>query len=138
MENLGRNLREIRESKGMTLQQVALASGYDAGNLSKLERGRIRWSEPALKAIALALDVPEHDLFLSADERLVLQLWSTLGIAERNVFLRMAGKPEIKETAAVIEAPAEVTRIKRYPPTPQLATVHRLRLAYQPIAIGEK
>ena len=35
MKNIGMKIRAVRKALGMTLQQVALAAGYDAGNLSK-------------------------------------------------------------------------------------------------------
>jgi len=44
-------LRMAREARGLTLVQVAEIVGYDAGNLSKLERFEIRSIDIALKLV---------------------------------------------------------------------------------------
>ena len=41
VKGFGRFFRELRVKKGDTLRQFSLKHGFDAGNLSKLERGRL-------------------------------------------------------------------------------------------------
>lgn len=66
--SVGANIRRIRKSKGMTLEQVALAAKTDTGNLSRLERGGQGYTDAGLKLIAKALGVPVSQFFAEDDE----------------------------------------------------------------------
>lgn len=67
--NIGRRIRRIRESKGMSAQQLAKLAKVDAGNLSKVERGlRAGLSWKSLGRIREVLDVSMDDLLGAGTE----------------------------------------------------------------------
>lgn len=71
---LGRDLRALRRVQGLTLADLAEASGLSVSFLSKIERGQARPSVTALQAVAEALGVPvgwffETDGPVPAEER---------------------------------------------------------------------
>ena len=55
----GAYFRELRARLNLTLRQFCIANGYDAGNISKLERGRLPApsSDEKLRGYARALKV---------------------------------------------------------------------------------
>ncbi len=55
--DLGNEIRQLRKVRGMTLQQLALASGRSVGFLSQVERNLTRPSVTALQDVSSALDV---------------------------------------------------------------------------------
>ncbi len=57
----GDYFRELRSRKGVPLRQFCLEGGFDAGNISKLERGLLQppASETKLRDYATALGVAE-------------------------------------------------------------------------------
>lgn len=68
---LGRDVRGMRKSRGLTLSELAMKIGRSIGFISQLERGLSSPSIDDLRAISTALDVPlgwffAHD---SMDER---------------------------------------------------------------------
>ena len=65
MEN---NIRRIRQSKGMTLEEVAEAANTSFAQIQKLEKGERRLTIEWMSRIAGALGVRSHDLL--ADEPL--------------------------------------------------------------------
>lgn len=74
LSRLGDELRSVRKAHGLTLQELAEASGKSVSFLSKIERGRARPSVTALQDIASALGFPvgwffENDGPVPADER---------------------------------------------------------------------
>ncbi|MDR2838184.1 MAG: helix-turn-helix domain-containing protein [Azonexus sp.] len=52
---IGPVIRRLRQSRGMTLEDLAFATQSDAGNLSRLERGQGRVTLDGLEALAKAL-----------------------------------------------------------------------------------
>lgn len=60
---LGANIRDLRKSQKLTLQQLAQQIGIDASNLSRIERGEIGISEALLRATALALNTTPGRLY---------------------------------------------------------------------------
>ena len=60
---LGRAVREARQVRGRSLQQVADGAGISVGLLSQIERGISSPSVRALRAICGVLDLPVHALF---------------------------------------------------------------------------
>lgn len=64
---IGQAIRQLRERRDMTLEQLALAAGFDAGNLSRIELGRQQPSLKRLIALAEALDIPVSDIVLRAE-----------------------------------------------------------------------
>jgi transcriptional regulator with XRE-family HTH domain len=60
---LGQRIRAIRESKGVSQESVALASGIDRSYLGGIERGEHNVAVVNLERIAIALDICLKDLF---------------------------------------------------------------------------
>ena len=60
----GRELRRLRQERGLTLQQLAALSGCLPSNLTRYEGGRRRPDPRSRAALALALGVPEQQLQL--------------------------------------------------------------------------
>ncbi|ORB27772.1 transcriptional regulator, XRE family [Natranaerobius thermophilus JW/NM-WN-LF] [Mycolicibacterium parafortuitum] len=60
---LGAEIRRIRMESGLTLVDIAAATGLSASMLSMLERGKTGVSVGSLVAVASALDVAIGDLF---------------------------------------------------------------------------
>jgi transcriptional regulator with XRE-family HTH domain len=67
-ERLGRAIRCVRHDRGMTLVQVAEASGLSQPFLSQLERGRTRPSMRSLFRIAAALGTTQQALLGMASD----------------------------------------------------------------------
>lgn len=59
---VAKRLKEIRQSKQMTRQELAVAARISAKTLARHEQGRQRPSEPALRRLATALGVQISDL----------------------------------------------------------------------------
>jgi transcriptional regulator with XRE-family HTH domain len=60
---LGRNIKSLREAKGFSQEEVALASGIDRSYFGGIERGEHNVAVINLEKIAVALGVPLRDLF---------------------------------------------------------------------------
>lgn len=60
-------IREIRESRKATLQEIAFAAETNASNLSRIERGTQGYSKKTLECIASALGVTVSELHLRAE-----------------------------------------------------------------------
>ncbi|MDQ3233396.1 MAG: helix-turn-helix transcriptional regulator [Pseudobdellovibrionaceae bacterium] len=60
---IGRTIRQIREKKGMTAEQLAWRNGISKGYLSRIESGERIPSVPMLEKIAKALGVPLKEFF---------------------------------------------------------------------------
>lgn len=59
----GRHLRSVRESKQMTMVDLAALSDVEYSQISRIERGKISTSLSQVFAIADALEVPYKELF---------------------------------------------------------------------------
>jgi transcriptional regulator with XRE-family HTH domain len=67
---LGNSLRERRLALGLSLSQLAKATGLHKSFLSRLESGVVRQpSTDSLQRIAAALELPETDLYGQLDDR---------------------------------------------------------------------
>lgn len=56
-KTIGERIVELRQKKGLTQSELALAAGLDQGNLSRIERGlRLAVSPDVVVALAEALD----------------------------------------------------------------------------------
>lgn len=64
---IGQAIREIREARKATLEEIAFAADTNASNLSRIERGRQGYSTETLERIALALGVPISELYLRVE-----------------------------------------------------------------------
>ena len=67
---IGKVIRILRQEQGLTLEELALRIGSDAGNLSRVERGKQRYTPEMLQAIADALKTPVSNLFIRAEQKL--------------------------------------------------------------------
>ena len=65
--SLGNQIRSLRKSLGLSLQQVASLTEADAGNLSRIERGELGVSETMLRKIAAALNTSPAALYAQSD-----------------------------------------------------------------------
>ena len=61
---LGKNIRYIRESKGVSQKDMALLAGFTPAYLGYLERGQKNPSVDLVQKIAAALDTEAYKLFL--------------------------------------------------------------------------
>ena len=62
-EQVGLNIRNLRNSKGMSQEQLALAADVDRSYISEMELAKNSASIDILEQIALALDVAPKELF---------------------------------------------------------------------------
>ena len=62
MGNLGKNLRAARKRLGLTQEEVAERSGVQAGEVSRIERGKRDPQVSTLEKLAKALEVPPGQL----------------------------------------------------------------------------
>ncbi|HSS42327.1 MAG TPA: helix-turn-helix transcriptional regulator [Solirubrobacterales bacterium] len=62
MGDLGRNLRAARERLGLTQEQVSERSGVQAGEVSRIERGKRDPKVSTLEKLAAAVEAEPGDL----------------------------------------------------------------------------
>jgi transcriptional regulator with XRE-family HTH domain len=68
VQRLGELLRDRRLAVGLSMRQLAVQTGMNAGVISKLEAGHIRGPLPeTLKDLAAVLQIPMSDLLIIAD-----------------------------------------------------------------------
>lgn len=60
---IGKQIRTLREKKGLTLNQLALMIGTERSYLGKIETGRVNTSIDKLERIAKGLDMTLFDFF---------------------------------------------------------------------------
>jgi transcriptional regulator with XRE-family HTH domain len=65
--HIGQVIREIREARKATLEEVAFAADTNASNLSRIERGAQGYSPETLQRIASALGVTVSELHLRTE-----------------------------------------------------------------------
>lgn len=65
---LGRNLRELRAARGLTLRDVAARLAVSPATLSAIENGKTGISSERIARLAEALDVPVQRVFAGSDE----------------------------------------------------------------------
>ena len=64
---IGERIREIRESKGISQQDLAAACNFEKSNMSRIEAGRTNFTISTLFKISQALGVRLTDLVDTAD-----------------------------------------------------------------------
>ena len=89
---IGQIIRQKRKALQITLQQLGLAVGADAGNLSRIERGALGCSEPLLRKIAEALRTTPAALYSASGDN------TTIGISKLLSFETQKVKPLSVET----------------------------------------
>ena len=91
MDDLGARLRDARNERGWTLEQLAERSGLSPGFLSQVERGLSTLSIVSLSSICRALDLPIETLFSSTgplDQRAPL-----VTRADQQLNIKIGGSP---------------------------------------------
>ena len=63
LKELGRNIKNIREEKGMTQQELASLCDFETSNMSRIEAGRSNFTVGTLNKIATSLGIKIKDLF---------------------------------------------------------------------------
>jgi len=66
---LGVALRRLRESRGMTQEQVGQAAGLTLGSYGRIERSEVSPAWTTVQAIAGALGISMKDLGAAVDQR---------------------------------------------------------------------
>jgi transcriptional regulator with XRE-family HTH domain len=104
--NIGRRLRELRQTKGMSQTALQRRSGFLRSYISHVERGRVVPSLRNLQRWAGALEVELHELFHGSgekvrtytdpdticpgpQERTLLELFSAMDPPDRNLILSL-------------------------------------------------
>lgn len=65
--NIGDAIRTLRQDKGATLEAIALEAGTNAGNLSRIERGKQRPTLELVEHIAHALGTSVAEIYTNAE-----------------------------------------------------------------------
>ena len=87
--HIGQVIREVREARKATLEDVAFAANTNASNLSRIERGRQGYSAETLDRIAQALGVTVAELHLRAE--------TTAGVGQKSA----PGNPSQRTASAL-------------------------------------
>lgn len=61
-QKIGRNIRFLRESKGISQQNLAATCNFEKGNLSRIEAGRTNPTIATLYKISQALEITISEL----------------------------------------------------------------------------
>lgn len=61
--SLGRRIRKLRKSQGISLRKFSLMVGLSYPYLSRVENGKVAASVDVLEKIADGLDIPIRELF---------------------------------------------------------------------------
>ena len=62
LARLGKRIKQYRELKGMTQNQLAIRCSFEKANMSRIESGKVNISLLTLRKIGIALDVEGADL----------------------------------------------------------------------------
>jgi transcriptional regulator with XRE-family HTH domain len=87
---LGHRIREARQLRKLTLQQLGTDTGLSAAYLSRIERGETATSIANLIGIATRLDVPLRDLFEDSNEAYLPKYYTVSRKADRKAHGQMA------------------------------------------------
>ena len=64
----GQNIRQIRQHRGLTQEELALMSGLSQGYINQLESGKRKFTQKTLTAIAESLSLPLYVFFKEGEE----------------------------------------------------------------------
>ena len=92
MEHRAHFIREWRQHRHMTQDQLAERIGMNRAYLSKIESGKRRYDQPFLEAAAVALQCQPADLIMRnpTDPEGIWSLWETLRPTERRQVIEVA------------------------------------------------
>jgi transcriptional regulator with XRE-family HTH domain len=62
LASIGKNIREYRALKGMSIEKLAIECEVDATQIGRMELGKVNFSVSFLSKIAAALDIDPKDL----------------------------------------------------------------------------
>lgn len=80
--NLGERVRELRKSRGWTLEQAAVQAGLARSTLSKIENGQMSPTYEALKKLAEGLSISVPQLFTPPSKAQVMGRMATTRAGE--------------------------------------------------------
>ena len=63
LKKIGDNLKNIRQSKSLSLRKLAARCSIDHSDIGKIERGEKNATMLTMNQLAEALEVPLHELF---------------------------------------------------------------------------
>ena len=66
LKKIGKNIRHLRKSAGLSQIDLAVAVGIDRSYLSEIENGRRNFTIMLLQNLATVLEVPMEDLLKSS------------------------------------------------------------------------
>lgn len=92
----GNRIREARKKKGMTLKQVADATGYTVGHISQIERDLKSPSLTALRKIAACLECSEVWLIMGESEQSLLPQSSGESDSRKSYLIRKENRIPMK------------------------------------------
>ena len=105
----GNRIREARKKKGMTLKQVADATGYTIGHISQIERNLKSPSLSALRKIAACLECSEVWLIMGGSDDAPLAQADGEGGSRESLLIRKENRipmkiPEIDVSYSIFTA----------------------------------
>ena len=107
---VGMQMRERRKRLGMTIAEMAQATGLSTSNLSKIEIGTVSPSLQSLAAIAQAISVPVHELFKGFDdEGSLIHVLSGTGFQ-----MQQANKQSGMECELLLTSPGQLPGFQPY------------------------
>ena len=65
---VGQNIRQIRQERGLTQEELALMSGLSQGYINQLESGKRKFTQKTLSVIAKALELPLYMFFKEEED----------------------------------------------------------------------
>lgn len=92
----GNRIQEARKKKGMTLKQVADATGYTIGHISQIERNLKSPSLSALRKIAACLECSEVWLIMGESEQSLLPQSSGESDSRKSYLIRKENRIPMK------------------------------------------
>ena len=98
---MANRIKQLREARGLTLEQVATAAGTSLQQVQRLENGKRRLTDDWMRRLALPLGVAPAALLAdeppdirefakNAEEVLVLRFWRILDIGEKRMIAAFA------------------------------------------------
>ena len=61
--NVGKQIQKLRESKGLSQQDLAAKCNFEKSNMSRLEAGRVNPTLSTLEKVAISLEITLVELF---------------------------------------------------------------------------
>lgn len=120
MRVCGQKIRQLREERGYSLQDLAQKAGVSVSYLSEIERGAKKPSLKTLERIAAALNIPREQL-VEAD------LNRGLVLGQRLRLLRERGGLSLSQFAAQVRiSPSYLSEIERGNVYPAVDTIKKL------------